>query len=306
MNKKYLLVLAGPTASGKTDLAIQLAQAFQTEIISADSRQFYPEIAIGTAAPTKKQLSLVKHHMVHQLKIDQPYDVATYENDVLQLLDKLFQQHDLLIISGGSGLYIDAVCRGLDNIPETSPEVRNRVEELYSKQGIKALQQALEKEDPVYYKTVDKMNPRRLQRALEVCWQTGQPFSFYRRRQPSPRAFEVVWTAITTDRTSLINRINKRVEGMMADGLLAEARAMYPFRYLNALKTVGFAELFDYFEGRLSLEEAIEQIKVNTRRYAKRQMTWLRKNKEYKWYESNELPKLIDHVKAVTGLKPGA
>lgn len=306
MNKKYLLVLAGPTASGKTELAIKLAKAFQTEIISADSRQFYPEIAIGTAAPSKQQLNEVKHHMVHQLTIERSYDVATYENDVLQLLDKLFQQHDIVVISGGSGLYIDAVCRGLDNIPETSPAVRKQVEELYLSQGIKALQLALEKVDPAFYKKVDKMNPRRLQRALEVCWQTGQPYSFYRQRRPSPRGFDVIWTALETDRTSLINRINKRVEMMMADGLLAEARKVYPFRYLNALKTVGFAELFEYFDGKSSLEEAIEQIKVNTRRYAKRQMTWLRKNKEYKWFESNELPKLIDYVKTVTDLKPGA
>ncbi len=304
MNKKYLLVIAGPTASGKTDMAIQLAQAFHTEIISADSRQFYPEIAIGTAAPSPQQLERIKHHMVHQLNIEQPYDVASYEKDVLQLLEKLFQQTDIVVLTGGSGLYIDAVCRGLDNIPETSPAIRKRVEELYSKQGIKALQQALEREDPAYYKKVDKMNPRRLQRALEVCWQTGQPYSFYRKRQPSPRSFEVIWTALETDRTQLVNRINKRVELMMAAGLLAEARKVYPFRYLNALRTVGFAELFDYFEGKFSLEEAIEQIKINTRRYAKRQMTWLRKNKDYKWFAPDEGAELIMFVAEITGLKP--
>lgn len=295
--KKYVLVIAGPTASGKTETAIKLAKAFGTEIVSADSRQIYKEMTIGTAVPSADELAAAKHHFVHHISVHQSYDVATYENEVLQLLEGLFKKYDLVILSGGTGLYLDAVCRGLDNIPETSPEIRARVDKLFRDKGLPALQKEVKKNDPDYYAKVDINNPRRLQRALEVIWQTGQPFSFYRKRQAIPRYFETIWTAIETDRQQLYSKINLRVESMVNNGLVEEARKLYPYKDLNALNTVGYKELFAYFEGKTTLNEALEQIKTNTRQYAKRQLTWLRKNTEYKWFRKDDFESLLSYVK---------
>ncbi len=296
MNDKYLIVIAGPTASGKTATAIKIAKVLDTVIISADSRQFYKEIPIGTAAPTKEELSEVQHYMIHNLNVEDRYDVADYEKDVLILLKKLFLEHDTVVMTGGSGLFIDAVCNGLDSIPDISEENRNKVNELYQKGGLNALQNELQNLDPEYYNTVDKYNPRRLQRAVEVCYQTGLPYSSFRKNNVKERDFKVIKLALLWDRNELITRINKRVENMVRDGLIEEARKMYPKRQLNSLNTVGYKELFQYFDGKISLNEAIEQIKISTRQYAKRQMTWLRKNNDYQWFSVGEIPKMIEYI----------
>ena len=299
MNDKYLIVLAGPTASGKTATAIKLAKALDTVIISADSRQFYKEIPIGTAAPTKEELTEVEHYMIHNLNIDDKYDVADYEKDVLLLLKHLFLTHDTVVMTGGSGLFIDAVCNGVDYIPDISEENRIRVNELYGNGGLIALQNELYHLDLEYYNIVDKCNPRRLQRAIEVCYQTGLPYSSFRKNNRKERDFKIIKLALLWDRNELISRINIRVENMLSEGLVDEARLMYPKRHLNSLNTVGYKELFQYFDGTISLNEAIEQIKISTRQYAKRQMTWLRKNNDYKWYTIDDTSRMLDYIKSV-------
>lgn len=280
---KTLIVIAGPTASGKTAAAIQLAKRLDTVIVNADSRQFYKEMRIGTAAPTSQELLEVKHYFVHNISIFDDYDVATYEKQVLQLLPKLFTQHDQVILTGGSGLFIDAVCHGIDDMPDITKETRQRVATLLEKQGLEGLQAEVKRLDPEYWTMVDRKNPRRLQRALEVCYQTGRTFSSYRVKNTAQRDFDIVKYALLWDKQELYNRINRRVEIMLSQGLVDEARALYPYRRRNALNTVGYKELFDFFDGKCSLEEAVEQIKLNTRHYAKRQMTWLRKDQEYIW-----------------------
>lgn len=299
MNDKYLIVIAGPTASGKTATAITIAKALRTVIISADSRQFYREIPIGTAAPTREELSEVEHFMIHNLSIEDRYDVADYEKDVLLLLKKLFLNHDAVIMTGGSGLFIDAVCNGLDSIPDISEETRNRVNDLYEKGGVVALQNELQHLDPEYYEIVDKHNPRRLQRAIEVCYQTGLPYSSFRKNNTKERDFKIIKLALLWERNELITRINKRVENMISDGLVEEARSVYHKRNLNSLNTVGYKEMFQYFDGDISLNEAIELIKISTRQYAKRQMTWLRKNNDYRWFSIDEIPKMIEYIQSV-------
>ena len=299
MKDKYLVVIAGPTASGKTATAIKVAKALGTEIISADSRQFYKELPIGTAAPTFEEQAEVQHHMIHNLNVEDKYDVADYEQDVLYILKKLFVNHDAVVLTGGSGLFIDAVCKGLDSIPDISEEVRNKVDELYKKGGIIALQNEVEHLDPEYYSIVDKYNPRRLQRAVEVCYQTGLTYSSFRKNTVKQRDFKIIKVALLWERSELINRINKRVEIMVNEGLVEEAKSMYPKRYLNSLNTVGYKEIFEYFDGKVTLNEAIENIKINTRQYAKRQMTWLRKNNDYKWFTIDELDKILNYINSV-------
>lgn len=299
MNDKYLIVIAGPTASGKTATAITIAKALRTVIISADSRQFYREIPIGTAAPTREELSEVEHYMIHNLSIEDRYDVADYEQDVLLLLKQLFMSYDTVVMTGGSGLFIDAVCNGLDSIPDISEETRNRVNDLYEKGGVVALQNELQHLDPEYYEIVDKQNPRRLQRAIEVCYQTGLPYSSFRKNNTKERDFKIIKLALLWERNELITRINKRVENMISDGLVEEARSVYHKRNLNSLNTVGYKEMFQYFDGDISLNVAIEQIKISTRQYAKRQMTWLRKNNDYRWFSIDEIPKMIEYIQSV-------
>ena len=293
---KYLVVIAGPTASGKTSTAIKVAQALGTVIISADSRQFYKEIPIGTAAPTKQELSKVQHYMIHNLSVEDDYNVADYEHDVLNLLNKLFLEHDTVVLTGGSGLFIDAVCNGIDFMPDISDENRESVKKLYQDGGLQALQEEVKRLDPEYYKIVDKQNPRRLQRAIEVCYQTGLPYFSFRNNIVKHRDFKIVKVAILWERNELISRINQRVENMIAEGLVEEARMMYPKRHLNSLNTVGYKEMFEYFDGKITLEEAIEQIKISTRHYAKRQMTWLRRSNDYKWFTVDEVDKMLEYI----------
>ena len=280
---KTLIVIAGPTASGKTAFAIKMAKALKTVILSADSRQFYKEMSIGTAAPTEEELSQVQHYFVHHISIEDKYDVADYEQDALKLLDELFKTHDNVILTGGSGLFIDAVCNGIDTMPDVQPEIRKKVEDLLQKGGLKALQNEVQHLDPEYFAIVDQQNPRRLQRALEVCYQTGKTFTSFRGGNAVQRSFEIKKYALLWDRQSLIERIDKRVDLMMEQGLLEEARSLYPKRHLNALNTVGYKELFAYFDGENTLDEAVGLIKIHTRQYAKRQMTWLRKDNSYQW-----------------------
>ncbi|MBQ6084025.1 MAG: tRNA (adenosine(37)-N6)-dimethylallyltransferase MiaA [Bacteroidales bacterium] len=302
MTKKHLIVLAGPTASGKTATAIKLAKALETDIISADSRQFYKELSIGTAAPTEEELSQVNHFFVHHLSIDDKYDVADYEKDVIFLLKHYFKTNDVIVMTGGSGLFIDAVCNGLDAMPDISEEIRNRVTKMLEIEGLEALQKEVERVDPEYFQIVDKQNPRRLQRALEVFYQTGKPYSTFRRKNVAKRDFDIIKLAIHWDRDKLIERINKRVDLMMEQGLLDEVKSVYPKRHLNSLNTVGYKELFDYLDGKCTLEQAVEQIKINTRQYAKRQMTWLRKNNDYKWFTIEEIDEMIDFCTDKAGL----
>ena len=291
--KKTLIVIAGPTASGKTAFSIQLAKALNTVIISADSRQFYKEMSIGTAAPTPEELLQVKHYFIHNISVEDKYDVADYEREVLQLLEELFKTHDNVILTGGSGLFIDAVCNGIDEMPDVEPEIRQKVEKLLQDGGIPALADEVQRLDPEYFAIVDQQNPRRLQRALEICYQTGKTFTSFRQNHTAQRDFNIVKYALLWDRQELIERIDKRVDWMMEQGLLEEAKALYPKRHLNALNTVGYKELFAYFNGQCTLAEAVEQIKIHTRQYAKRQMTWLRRDDSYTWITPEELESVI-------------
>lgn len=292
---KTLIVIAGPTASGKTAFSIQLAKALNTVIISADSRQFYKEMSIGTATPTPEELLQVKHYFIHNISVEDKYDVADYEREVLQLLDELFKTHDNVILTGGSGLFIDAVCNGIDEMPDVEPEIRQKVENLLQEGGIPALADEVQRLDPEYFAIVDQQNPRRLQRALEICYQTGKTFTSFRQNHTVQRDFNIVKYALLWDRQELIERIDKRVDLMMEQGLLEEAKSLYPKRHLNALNTVGYKELFAYFDGQCTLAEAVEQIKIHTRQYAKRQMTWLRRDDSYTWIMPEEIDVVIQH-----------
>ena len=294
---KTLIVIAGPTASGKTAFAIKVAKALDTVILSADSRQFYKEMSIGTAAPNAEELRQAKHYFVHHISIEDKYDVADYERDAIQLLDELFKTHDTVVMTGGSGLFIDAVCNGIDAMPDVEPEIREKVQKLFDEGGLKAIQDEVQRLDPDYYAIVDQQNPRRLQRALEICYQTGKPFSSFRSGNTVKRDFDIKKYALLWDRQQLIERIDKRVDMMMEQGLLNEAKALYPKRDLNALNTVGYKELFAYFDGSCSLKEAVEQIKIHTRQYAKRQMTWLRKDTSYQWVTTDDLEEVIRQTK---------
>ncbi|RLD43431.1 MAG: tRNA (adenosine(37)-N6)-dimethylallyltransferase MiaA [Bacteroidetes bacterium] len=293
MNDNTLIVLLGPTASGKTDLAIALAQHFKTEIISADSRQFYKEIPIGTAAPNADQLALVKHHFVGHLSIQDNYNVFRFEQDVLKLLEKGFKSHDVFVMTGGSGLYIDAVCQGIDELPDPDIGLRNSLEKLFKEQGIEVLQQKLKELDPVYFQSVDLKNSKRLMRAIEVCLQTGKPYSQQRLNKGKERPFNIIKVGLDMPREILNQRINLRTDEMINAGWLNEAKAVFPLRDLNALNTVGYKELFSYFDGERTLEEALVKIKTNTRRYAKRQMTWFRKDKSIQWFEPGKVEEIV-------------
>jgi len=292
---KILLVILGPTASGKTDLAIKAAKWLDTEIISADSRQFYRELNIGTAKPTPDQLAYVKHHLIGQISIHDKYNISDFENDVLSLLEKLFQKHDVVVMCGGSGLYIDAVCNGIDDQPEHDPAIRQQLDQEYRTNGIVYLQNELHRLDPDYYRQVDISNPHRLMRALEVCHMTGKPYSSFRTGLKKSRPFKIVKFGIDVPREELIKRINARTDSMISAGLIEEARENLANRHLNSLNTVGYKEMFDFLDGKCSLEEAVKKIKVNTRRYAKRQMTWFRKDGEIKWIKAELFTDMIIH-----------
>lgn len=287
MRTKTLLVLYGPTAVGKTATAVQLARHFDTEILSADSRQFYKEMEIGTAVPEPSELLGVPHHFLQHLSVHDSYTAGDFEKDALALLEQLFLKHDLVIMTGGSNMFINAVLYGLDEFPEADPKIREALNDILKTQGIGPLQKELLELDPEYYQQVDLNNPHRLIRALEVCKSTHQPYSSFRKASRKPRPFRVIKAGLQAERETLYERINLRVDLMMERGLLEEVRGLYPLRALNALQTVGYRELFSYFEGSISLQEAVEEIKKNSRRYAKRQLTWMRKDEDIRWFAFN-------------------
>ncbi len=293
---KYLIVVGGPTGSGKTAMAIRLAQYFYTEILSADSRQFFQEMSIGTAKAGLEELQAVPHHFINSLSVEQAYSVGDFERDALNLLARLYQQHQVVILAGGSSLYIKALCEGLDEFPEVPDSVRNEVEQLYKKEGIAALQQELEQVDPIYFEQVDRANPQRLIRAISVYRASGLPFSSFRTQQVEPRFFSPIYLWMELPREDLYQRINQRVDQMFSAGLEAEALSLYPLRHLNALQTVGYQELFDYFAGDISREEAIELIKRNSRRYAKRQGTWMRRDGFWKTFSPDQFDTIIHYL----------
>lgn len=291
-NKKTLLTIVGPTAIGKTSLAIDLALHFGTEIISCDSRQFFKEMSIGTAVPSAKELAQANHHFIQHKSIFESYSVGDFERDAITLLTELFQRNDVVIMVGGSGLYADAVLYGLDDFPEVSTEVRNELNTHYQVQGIAYLQTKLKDLDPIQYERMDIQNPQRMLRALEVCIASGKPYSSFLNKKKILRDFANVTIGITAEREVVYERINRRVELMLEEGLLIEAQRLFPYKELNALQTVGYRELFDFLEGKTSLDFAVEEIKKNTRRFAKRQYTWFHKNKDIHWFEISQLDNL--------------
>jgi tRNA dimethylallyltransferase len=292
---KKLIVIAGPTAVGKTAIAITLAQQLKTAIISADSRQFYREMSIGTAKPDPEELIQAKHYFVNSHSITESFTVGNFEKQVLELLDKLFKTHDQVVMAGGSGLFIRAVTQGLDELPVADPTTRGRLNQELTEKGIPYLQEKLKTADPVYYGQVDLNNPQRLIRALEVFETTGKPFSSYRNSTINKRPFEIIKIGLNLPRAVLYERINQRVDAMVNQGLVEEVQSLLPYRHLNALNTVGFSEIFDYFDGKTDLDTAIALIKQNTRRFAKRQLTWFRKDKEIKWM-MNDDPDIIENI----------
>jgi len=288
-----LIVVCGPTASGKTQLAIKLAKHFSADIISADSRQVFRELKIGSAPPSPEELKEVKHHFIASRNLEEDYNADHYEKDVLKLLEKIFQKNNFAILAGGSGLYIDAVCNGFDNVPGSFPEIRKDLQDLFKEKGIEALREKLKELDPEYYKKVDLNNPQRILRALEACMGSGKPFSSFRKGKKNQRDFNTIKIGLDVSRELLYKKIDERVDEMMNKGLLEEVSQLISKKNLNALKTVGYKELFDYLEGKTSLDKAVELIKRNTRRYAKRQLTWFRKDKEINWFHAEETEKII-------------
>ncbi|MCB0425641.1 MAG: tRNA (adenosine(37)-N6)-dimethylallyltransferase MiaA, partial [Mangrovimonas sp.] len=285
MNKPILIAIIGPTAIGKTDLSIKLAKHFQTEIISADSRQFYKEMSIGTAVPSTEELAQAKHHFIQHISVTNSYTVGDFEKEALNKLDELFNSHEVAIMVGGSGLYVDAVTKGLDDFPEIDTQIRAKLnEELHSK-GLVYLQEQLKELDIEAFQTIAIDNPRRIIRALEVCLQTKKPYSSFLRKKENKRPFNTVYIGLTADREIIYNRINQRVDNMIQDGLLEEVETLLGKQGLNALQTVGYKELFNYFNKEWPLDFAVSEIKKNTRRFAKRQLTWYRKNESVKWFD---------------------
>lgn len=305
MKPKTLITVIGPTAIGKTALAIQLAKFFDTEILSSDSRQFYKEMRIGTAVPEDDELQSVKHHFIQHLSIHDNYSVGDFEMQATDCLDHLFSVKDVVIMVGGSGLYNKAVIEGLDDFPKVDAEIRERLNQLLHSQGIGALQLKLQALDPDYYTVVDLNNPHRLIRALEVCLGTGKPFSSFFNQQKRQRDFNTIKIGLTAERELIYDRINRRVDIMMANGLLEEASSLFPYRHLNALQTVGYKELFEYFAGNITLEFAVSEIKKNTRRFAKRQLTWMRKEEDIVWFDfQTPQAKITDKITEILNNDP--
>ncbi len=297
LTNKLLICVVGPTAIGKTSLAIAIAKTFSTEVISADSRQFYKEMSIGTATPSKEELEVVKHHFIQNRSIFDDYSVGDFERDALKQLDKLFEIHHILILVGGSGLYIDALIKGLDKFPDFSHEIRQQLNIEFQTNGIENLQKELKEKDPEYYKKVDLQNQYRIIRALEVCRTSGLPYSSFLNSNKEKRNFNTMYIGLTAERETIYDRINKRVDSMIEAGLINEAKKLYQHKGLNALQTVGYKEIFSYFEGNLSKEQAIKEIKKNTRRFAKRQSTWFRKNEAIKWFDyKTKSTKIIKYI----------
>ena len=297
---KTLIVITGPTAVGKTALCLDIAQYFGIPIINADSRQIYKELKIGTASPTDEQQQLVPHYFVGSLSLNDYYSASLFEQQVLEILDDEFRTHDLALMTGGSMMYIDAVCDGIDDIPTVDDETRETLKKRLADEGLEPLLEELKALDPKYYAIVDRQNPRRVVHGLEICLMTGKTYTSFRKREAGERKkerpFRIVKIGLNRPREELYARINQRVDQMMQDGLLEEAKRLYPMRQMNALNTVGYKELFDYLDGRWSLEEAVERIKGNTRRYARKQLTWYKKDESIRWFHPDQEKEIIDLI----------
>jgi tRNA dimethylallyltransferase len=295
-DKRSLVVICGPTSVGKTKVAIRIAQYFDTIIISADSRQFYKELKIGTAAPDAGELAAAPHFFTGNLSISDHYNVSKFENEALALLDGQFNHHNPIVMAGGSGLYIDAVIKGIDDFPDASAELREMVKNWHDLHGLDFLREKLKTLDPDYYAAVDLNNPNRIKRAIEVCLATGKPYSSLRRNQPKKRNFNTIKIGLNLPREELFRRIALRTEKMISEGLIQEAESLLPHRHLNALNTLGYKEIFEFLDGKTNLSQAIENIKTGTRRYAKRQLTWLKRDKEIKWFSPENTDEIIRFV----------
>ena len=295
MKNKKLIVIVGPTAVGKTELAIQLAEHFQTEVISADSRQIFKELEIGTARPSESQLSRVRHHFIATRSLEQEYDAGKYGLDARALIEELFEKYEKLILCGGSGLYLRAALEGFDELPEISADVRKRIIAEYESKGLSWLQQQVGEADPEYYAGVDRQNPQRLMRALEVIWHTGKPFSGLHSKKKVTLPFEVVKIGLTLDRDELYERIDRRMDLMIEQGLFEEAEKFFPKRHLNAMQTVGYKEIFAFLSGEYDRVEAVRLLKRNSRRYAKRQLTWFLRDKTIRWFHPSEWDAMVNY-----------
>ncbi len=296
MNTKTLIVIVGPTGSGKTDLSIRVAEHYTCPIISTDSRQFYRGIPIGTAQPDNEQLKRVEHHFIASHELTDDFNCGAYEVAALKRLEELFYKHDTVVAVGGSGLYVKALCEGMDDLPEVEPALRQQLSDRLKREGLEALAEQLRELDPTFYEVVDRKNPARVLRALEVCIATGKPYSALRTGVKRERPFNIVKIGVTMERAVLYERIDRRVDIMVEAGLEQEARKVYPLRHLNSLQTVGYREMFDYFDGSISRDEAIELIKRNSRRYAKRQLTWFGRDGEIEWFLPSETEKIVEYI----------
>ena len=294
---KNLLVIIGPTGVGKTELSLRIAENFGTEIVSADSRQLYANLKIGTAAPTPEELQRVPHHFIGTLQLTDYYSAAQYEEDALKLLDHLFQTKDVVILTGGSMMYVDAVCNGIDDIPTVDEETRKTLLERYEKEGLEQLCAELKLLDPDYYKIVDLKNHKRVIHALEICYMTGKTYTSFRTQEKKTRPFRMIKIGLTRDREELYARINQRVDIMMEQGLLDEVKQVYPYRQLNSLNTVGYKELFNYLDGEWELPFAIDKIKQNSRIYSRKQMTWFKRDEEIRWFHPNQEEDILTYIK---------
>ena len=294
---KTLLVLLGPTGVGKTDLSIGIAKAFGTEIISCDSRQIYKEMRIGTAVPSSGQLAAVRHHFIQMISVHDYYNSWQFEVQALERIRELFQEKEVVLMTGGSMLYIDAVCKGIDDIPTISPELRTGLMEVYEREGLESIRQMLKELDPVFYGQVDLNNGKRVLHAVEVCRMAGVPYSSLRKNTPKDRGFRIVRIGLNREREELYARIDRRVDLMLEEGLEDEARRLWPFRHLNALNTVGYKELFDYFEGKTDYAEAVRLIKRNSRRYARKQLSWFRRDDDIRWFHPDDYEGIVEAIR---------
>mgnify|MGYP000532813024 FL=1 len=295
--RNKLIVLIGPTGVGKTELSLSLAEFLHTPVINADSRQLYKDLTIGTAAPTADQLKRVKHYFVGTLSLTDYYSAAQFESDVISLLDQLYQTHPFALMSGGSMMYIDAVCNGIDDIPTVDQETREMIMERYQQEGLTPLSNELRLLDPDYYAIVDQKNPKRILHALEICYMTGKPYSSFRTNKKKERSFDIIKIGLRRDREELYERINKRVDEMIQNGLIDEVKNVMSYRYTNALNTVGYKEIFQYLDGNWSLEQAIEKIKQNTRIYSRKQMTWFKRDEEIRWFHPEQETEILSYLR---------
>lgn len=295
-----LVILLGPTGVGKTELSLRLAEYFHSPILSSDSRQLYKDLTIGTAAPTIEQMQRVKHYFVGTLELTDYYNASRFEEEVVALLAELHKQHPVVLMSGGSMMYIDAVCKGIDDLPTVTPELRRELTELYEREGLEPIRAQLKLLDPVHYNQVDLKNYKRVIHALEICLMTGKPYSELRTNPRKERPFRIIKIGLNRERKELYDRINRRVEVMMEEGLLEEARRVYPLKHLNSLNTVGYKELFKYFDGEWSLDFAINKIKQDSRNYARKQLTWFRRDQEITWFHPDREADIIRHIEKET------